>query len=253
MRFLLALLTSFGLGTAANGQLLITSPTSVTENFNSMSLSNSLPTGWRIAYGNSNPSWQSSPAAVTYNASSGTPTSNGSYAWGNSQRTDFAVGMLSPVSTRTSVMLFALNVSGQGFNTWNISYAAEQFYRNNADTSANFYYSLNGETWTQVSSGTLSLLGSNSPVGFLFDDPVTRTKSFKFSTPTIEQSTPVFFRWEFAVTGPQGQGWGFDDISITPSFVPVPEPSGLIFASFALFGAYFARRRLWRTSTTNQD
>jgi hypothetical protein len=154
--------------------------------------------------------------------------------------------MLSPIRTQTSVMMLASNVSGQVLNSWSITYSAEQFYRNNSDSFACFYYSLNGENWTQVSRGTLTLNGSFSPVGPSFDDPVSKTKSFTFQSPTIEQDASIYFRWEFYIAGPQGQGWGFDNIIITPGFTPVPEAStiGLIGIGLSLFTLMAIRRRL---------
>ncbi len=256
--FLLLLLIGVAFIPSSPGQVLISGTQTISQNFNAVS-GQTLPSGWRIVYGQSSPVWGTAQTQTTYAASSGTPTSNGTYLWSNSQGTDKAIGVLSQIATHSSVLMQGVNVSGSALNTWTISYSMEEYYRDNSDSRVDFYYSLDGSNWISVSLGRQYMVGTkyNSPVGYLFNAPQTVTKAaFSFTTPDVSSAKSVYFRWDIYVAGPLSQGWGLDDVTITPSYVSVPEPSVLgILGMGGLAGILTISTNLFRqkTKTTNQS
>ncbi|OJV03156.1 MAG: hypothetical protein BGO12_09770 [Verrucomicrobia bacterium 61-8] len=253
--FLLA--SEFISASSSHGQVLISGTQTISQNFNAAT-GQSLPTGWRIVYAEANPVWGTSQAQTTYAASSGSPTSKGTYLWSNSQGTDKAIGVLSEKATHSSVLMQGVNTSGSALNTWTVSYSMEEYYRNNSDSWVSFFYSLDGSSWVSVSLGKQYLTGTrfNSPVGYLFNPPEVVTKAaFSFTTPDVDASRSVYFRWDIYVAGPLSQGWGLDDVSITPSYVSVPEPSSYGLLGIAgLAGIFTICTNLFRqkTQTTGQ-
>jgi hypothetical protein len=210
--------------------------TSVNENFDAMSSSTTLPSGWRIHASAPSPSWSSASTTVTQEASTGTPTAGGTYNWGTST-SERAVGAMTSGSfgSPNQLLVFTKNNTGSTITNFLIGYTAERYRRNSAAASVNFYYSTNGTTWTEVTDGQIA--SSNFPTGsssYTFSTPLEIERTFIISGLTIASAADFYLRWDINTTGASSQGIGIDDISIKPcGTVSAPTSSNQSFCSAA--------------------
>ena len=210
--------------------------TTVTENFDAMSSSTSLPSGWRIHASTTTPSWSSASASVTEQAFSGTPTAGGTYNWGTSA-SERAVGAMTSGSfgSPNQLLVYTKNNTGSTITNFLIGYTAERYRRNSAAASVNFYYSTNGTTWTEVTDGQIA--SSNFPTGsssYTFSTPLEIERTFIISGLTIASAADFYLRWDINTTGGNSQGIGIDDVSIKPcGTVSAPTASDQAFCSAA--------------------
>lgn len=101
-----------------------------------------------------------------------------------------------------------------------ISYKGERYRRNSAAASVQFYYSLNGTTWTAVTAGDIA--AASFPVGtsaYDFTAATTITVSgVTISSLNIAPSSDFYLRWNINTTGSSSQGIAVDDVSVTATF-----------------------------------
>jgi len=95
------LVCSFG---SLQAQISIPSTTAVKQNFDGMSTTRTLPTGWRMAVTTSSPVFSSGVDTVMQQASSGSPSTGGTYNWGSSS-SERAVGVMTSSSFASNSIL----------------------------------------------------------------------------------------------------------------------------------------------------
>jgi hypothetical protein len=92
LAWFLALLISLN-ASKSWGQVAVPNTTPVTQNFDGMAATTTLPSNWRMHASTSSPTWAGAAATVTKQASSGTPNTGGTYNFGTSA-SERAVGAM---------------------------------------------------------------------------------------------------------------------------------------------------------------
>ena len=197
--------------------------TPVTQNFDSMgaNTANALPADWRMHQSGA-PSWASGTRNLTQQASSGSPNTGGSYNWG-STTTERCPGVMTSgsYSSPSSLMGEFTNKNSSAITALTVSYQCERYRQNTANASVQFFYSLNGSTWTAVTAGDVST--SELPTGssvYGFNPPnLTVTKSgINITGLNVAQNQVIYLRWNLNTTGSNSQGIGIDDVTVTATF-----------------------------------
>lgn len=228
---------AIGLILAANGsnllfgQISIPNTTPITQNFDAMGSSStaSLPANWKMSpAGAAAPTWAAAGnfTAVNQQASSGTPTAGGRYNWGTSA-TERALGVMTSGSyaSPSSIMAFFTNTNASAITDLTISYDLERYRVNTAVASVQFYYSLDGSTWTAATAGDIA--AASIPTGanaYNFSPGLTvNVSAFTISGLSIANASSVYLRWNLNTTGSNSQGIGIDNFSLTATFgTPTP-------------------------------
>lgn len=203
-------------------QIPLSNSATYTENFDGMGSTTTLPANWRMAASNSAPIWNNAGVTVTQQASSGSPTTGGTYNWG-STASERAVGAMTSenFASPNSLLAFFQNTSNNGTITeLSISYNAERYRINTATASIQFFYSLNGSTWISVSAGDIaSTEFTTSASAYTFSTPLVVSSTFSISSLNLVKGQGFYLRWNINTTGSNSQGIGIDDIHITPTFI----------------------------------
>lgn len=205
------------------GQISIPNTTPVTQNFDGMAATTTLPTNWKMHASTSSPTYSGASATVTQQASSGTPSSGGTYNWGSST-SERAVGAMtsSSFASPNNLIGYFRNTNTGNLTDLTISYDAERYRINTATASVQFFYSLNGSTWTAVTAGDIAT--TSFPTG---------TSAYNFTTGTVVNKTGItisglsianngdfYLRWNLNTVGGNSQGIGIDNVSVTATFAP---------------------------------
>jgi len=209
------------------GQILIPDTTPVTQNFDSMgaSATASLPANWKMSpAGAASPTWAAggNVTAVTQQASSGAPATGARYNWGDSGAVNRALGVMTSGSfaSPNSIMAFYRNTNASNLTQLTVSYNLERYRINTAAASVQFYYSLDGTSWTAVTAGDVA--AASLPTGastYTFVTPlVINVGAFNITGLNIPTNSDVYLRWNLNTTGGNSQGIGIDDVSVTASF-----------------------------------
>jgi hypothetical protein len=208
----------------------------VTENFDSLGseVVAPLPLGYAFVSGSLQPidySFTTTRAAGNVGTGILTGTSAAGYynfAEGETATaTDRAVGFLTSgsFSSPRNLILAMLNNTGNQINELDVAFDVEKYRSGNRAWDFNFYYSTNGSDWTKVDAASVSL-----PTDGTNNNIISPAQSFPQSATitglTVNPGSRVYLRWEYAGVGgsSNGQGLSVDNVSITPSGVPV-EPS----------------------------
>ncbi len=214
----------------------------VTENFDSIGTSTTLPSNWRMSpqNGGASPTWSAGVGTATQAAHSGSPATGGRYNWGTSA-TDRSLGFMTSGSyaSPNNVMAFYQNNTGSTISSLNISYDIERYRINSAAASVSMFYSTNGTSWTSITGTTSSF--STGTSSYTFASPTTDSKSISLSALSIASGTSLYLRWSFNTTGSSSQGLGLDNISLTA--VPEPSTYAAMAGAVALLGVMVHRRR----------
>ncbi len=212
--FLLFCQTSFG-------QIGIPSTSAVRENFDGMAATTSLPTNWRMAVSTSSPVFSTASTSVTLQASSGTPTTGGTYSWGSSS-SERAVGAMTSgtFASPNSLMALYKNTNCSALTSLTVSYDAERYRINTAAASIQFFYSTNGSTWTAVTAGDVAT--SSFPTGTNAYNFTTGTRvkvtGITISSLSIAANDSIYLRWNFNTIGGNSQGIGVDSVNVVATF-----------------------------------
>lgn len=205
-----------------NAQINVNANTAYTENFDGMGATTTLPANWRMAEKTVTPIWNMGVAAVTEQSSSGSPTTGGTYNWGQNGATERAVGAMTSgtFASPNSLMACYRNTNVWPITQLSISYNAERYRVNSAMASIQFYYSLDGTNWNPVAAGDVA--ETSFPTGassYAFASPLTiNVGAFNITGINIPASSSFYLRWNFNTTGTNSQGIGIDDVSVTPTF-----------------------------------
>lgn len=218
-----------------HAQINISNNTPVTQNFDGMAATTTLPANWRIEASNAAPTWAGGSGSVTQQASSGSPTAGGTYNWGTST-SERAVGAMTSGSfaSPNNIMAFFSNTGASNITDLTISYDAERYRVNSAAASIQFFYSLNGSTWVAVTAGDIA--AASFPTGasaYTFAAPLTINKTgIAITGLSITPSSNFYLRWNLNTTGSNSQGIGIDNVSVTATYAagctPPANPTGVI-------------------------
>lgn len=222
-------------------QIAVPNSTAITQNFDGMNASLTLPSNWKMHASTASPTWTGASTSVTQQASTGSPTAGGTYNWGSSA-SERAVGAMTSgsFSSPNNLLAFFSNTHAtDNITELSISYNAERYRINSAAASVQFYYSLNGSTWTSVPAGDIAT--ANFPTGassYTFASPLTvSVGSFSITGLNITPSSSFYLRWNINTTGSNSQGIGIDDFSLTATHTPSANTlsiSGLSSTSFSV-------------------
>lgn len=203
------------------GQTAISNTSAVIQDFNSMLATKNLPANWRMHASTSSPTWAAASTLVTQEASSGTPTSGGTYNFG-STISERAVGAMTSgtFASPNNLLGFFQNTNAANLTSLTISYDAERYRINTSAASVQFYYSTNGTSWTAVNAGDIAT--SSFPTG---------SNTYSFSGGTVVNKTgisitglniatngSIYLRWNINTTGSSSQAIAIDNISVTAAF-----------------------------------
>lgn len=208
-----------------NGQIVISTTTPATQNFDAMGATLTLPINWRIGVSTSSPTWASGSTSVTQEASSGSPTQGGTYNWGSTV-SERAVGAMTSGSfaSPNSLMCWFQNGNTSSILQLAISYRGERYRMNSALASVEFFYSTDGTNWISVTAGNIA--SSSFPTGantYTFASPtIINVGSFNITGLNISAGSSFYLRWNINTTGSNSQGIGIDDVSVTATFGTLP-------------------------------
>lgn len=204
------------------GQISVSNTTPLTQNFNGMLATNSLPTNWKMHASTSAPTYSGGSPTLTQQASTGTPATGGTYNWG-STASERAVGAMTSggFASPNNLMVFYRNTnSTDNITQLSIDYKAERYRINTAAASIQFFYSLDGVAWTSVTAGDIT--NASFPTGasaYSFASPLTITKTAVIiSSLSIAPNSDFYLRWNINTTGSNSQGIGLDDVSVTATY-----------------------------------
>lgn len=204
-------------------QINVNTNVAYTENFDGMGATTTLPANWRMAEKTVTPTWNMGVADVIEQSSSGSPTTGGTYNWGQNGATDRAVGAMTSggFASPNSLMAWYRNTNVWPITQLTVSYNAERYRINTAAASIQFYYSLDGTNWNAVAAGDVTF--STGTSAYSFAPYSTNTiNGISISGINISASSSFYLRWNINTTGSNSQGIGIDDVSVTPTFTTLP-------------------------------
>jgi hypothetical protein len=97
----------------------------------------------------------------------------------------------------------------------------ERYRVNTSAASVQFYYSIDGSTWTAVTAGDVaaaSLPTGASAYGFNPPNLVVNVTTFSITGISIPPGSDLYLRWNLNTTGTNSQGIGIDNVTVTPYF-----------------------------------
>jgi hypothetical protein len=204
--------------------------TPVTQNFNSLTTTTSLPSlntgGWRIWTFITPPSFAdgaTSPTLKLQTATMGITDLSGNYSFRDgAATTDRALGFIVGNVAR-HIMVEIENGTPSVLSTLNASWNLEKYRNGELTTTVSFFHSGDGVNWMSGGIGAVSytpinLLGSSSP-------SVT-SQAATLSGLTVASGAKYYLRWEVAPASGSGDAAavGLDDFSISGA-TAVPEAS----------------------------
>lgn len=196
-----------------------------------MNATTTAPANWRI-HQSTTPTYAGGTGTLSFQASSGSPTTGGSYNWGTTAGTDRALGVMTSGSyaSPNSVMGFFRNTNASNLTQLAVSYNLERYRLNTASASVQFFYSTDGSTWVSVSAGdiTAATIGTGASTYSFAPQATFSVASFNITGLNIATNSDIYLRWNLNTTGSNSQGIGIDDVSVTASFTacsPSPEPT----------------------------
>ncbi len=208
---------------AVSAQISLTNgSSSYTQDFDGMAATLNLPANWRMAASTASPTWAAAATVVTQQASSGAPTTGGTYNFGTTAATDRAVGAMTSgtFASPNNVLSFFANNGTTNITALTIAYNAERYRVNTAAASIQFYYSLNGTSWASVSAGDIATTDFPTAANsYTFGTPLVVSRTgISISSLSIAPGSNFYLRWNINTTGANSQGIAIDDVSITATF-----------------------------------
>ncbi|MCF8459854.1 MAG: T9SS type A sorting domain-containing protein [Flavobacteriales bacterium] len=200
--------------------------TPATENFDGMAASGTAatPTGFAIH----NESLSTLAGAVTQQASSGTPTSGGSYNWGQNGATDRGLGlMFSGGYNGYSVLAAVKNNTGSSGTLFEISFDYEQFRRNSSTQTFKLQYStLLASGWVDVTGGDFgNMVDGANAYDFTTLIASESIASLQFAPVSpVPNGTTIYFRWILDGSS-NSNGVGIDNFSVALITVSCTAPT----------------------------
>lgn len=250
--YVAATFLSLFIGTAAQAGIMISSPATYTQDFDTLALSGSsgvTPAGWEFLE-------SGSAANLDYTAGTGSGTTGDTYSFGSSGSSDRALGELTSGSLNSTAGASFTNAGGTAIQSLTLNYTGEQWRIGNTGAARtdrfDFQYSLNATsltagTWVNMDTlDFLSPITTASNVGAL-DGNLTANRSSLGSTLTglnIDVGESIWIRWQAVDVLGSDDGLAIDNFSLTAQFAAVPEPSSVVFIiASGLCTALYKKRR----------
>lgn len=208
------------------GQIVISTTTPATQNFDGMGATLNLPANWRMHASTATPTWAGGGTTVTQQASTGTPTTGGTYNWGISAG-ERAVGAMTSggFASPNSLMAWFQNGNTSSIIQLAVSYRGERYRINTSAASIEFYYSTDGSNWIAVAAGNIAASSfPTNPSSYNFASPdIVTVPSFNITGLNISAGSSFYLRWNITNAGStNSQGIGVDDVSVTATFGTLP-------------------------------
>ena len=223
------------LALGANAQVLLTSTTPYTQNFNA---SAAVPTGWAFAEAGSN-------ANSSFISGTGSGTAGDTYFFGTSN--EWAFGGLQSGSLTPTVGASFRNNIGNPITQISISYIGETWRVGAASRSdrMDFQYSLNATslttgTWVDVNALDYANPGQATGSGSLQHSA---SLSSTITGLNIASGATIWIRWlSFDASGAD-DGMAVDNFSLTATAVPEPSTYAMLFTGAGLMVWVLRRKR----------
>jgi hypothetical protein len=248
--YVAATLLSLFLGTFAQAGIMLNSPATYTQNFDSLAVSGTssvTPAGWEFLENN---------LPATYSAGTGSDNAGGTYSFGASGNFDRAFGELTSGSFNSTIGASFTNAGATAVESLTVSYTGEQWRIGNTGTARtdrlDFQYSLNATSLTSGSWINLDALDFLSPIATAasvgaLDGNLTANRTNLGATLTglnIDAGESIWIRWLSVDVVGFDDGLAIDNFSLTAQFAAVPEPSSIAFIiASGLCTALYKKRR----------
>ncbi|MCW3086336.1 MAG: Protein of unknown function precursor [Bacteroidetes bacterium] len=220
---LLSLLLLFSLKSVS--QTSIPNTTAITQNFDGMGTGTTTPSNWEMQH-SATPTWAGGTTALSFQFSSGSPATGGSYNWGTTAATDRALGVMTSGSytSPSSVMAYFKNTNASTLTQLAISYDLERYRINTAAASVQFFYSTDGSTWTAATAGDVAAatIGTGANAYSFSPQATFSVSTFNITGLSSANGSDIYLRWNLNTTGSNSQGIGIDNVSVTASFGTLP-------------------------------
>ncbi len=232
---LAALLVAAGLATAplgARAQLVLTSATPKTENFDGLgtSATATAPSGIRLS-GEAAPTYGSAAnyTATTVAANGTNFTAGGTYNFAaGAGSTDRALGFLNSGSygTPRSIMLAVNNNTSAAIQDLSVQFNLEKYRSGSREYNWTFFTSPDGVTWTAQAAGAQNYPADATSAVYSYP-PLTTAKSVTLTGVNLASGATYYLRWtQMGVGGAtNGQGAGLDDVTLTPTLAGGTTPT----------------------------
>jgi hypothetical protein len=230
-------LIAFFISLTAAAQVIITSTTAYTQDFNTLKAtagtSTTLPTGWKLLETGTN-------ANTSYTTDAGTSTTGDTYSYGTGTATDRAFGTLNSGSLNSTLGVQIKNSTGLTITSLTISYTGEQWRCGTASRTdqLDFQYSLNAtslSTGTWVDNNALDFVSPATTTVGAKDGNATANRTLKTAVITglnIANNAIFWLRLNDADASGADDGLAMDDFSIqlnggdvTPPTVSILNPA----------------------------
>ena len=187
--------------------------TSVSQNFDTMGTNLVTPQGFSIQTGTGS----TLVTDINFQASSGSPTSGGSYNWGQSS-SERALGfMYSGSYSDRSIVVKIKNTTSSSIETFTLSFDYEQYRRNTSTQIFKLQYSTSLTSgWTDVTGGSFTNIATgNSTYGYGTLIASQSISNLNFSpSSAVSPGSTVYFRWILDGSS-SSAGVGIDNFSIS--------------------------------------
>ena len=241
---------SLSLGSGSQAAIVLNAGTTYTENFDSMGTSSALPADWQITFNNNftspshNPYLDSS-SSLAYEASSGTPTTPGTYNFGCVGGLDRAVGSIpfstySSATTLSSLLLVHFCINDPAITSLKISYDIETYYVGELMGNSSMPTILGLYSSSQVTTnwhGLSGNIGAGSVIGYDFVTPPSKTVNAVLASAGFAVGD-LYLIYQF--NGDGANGLALDNFSVTA--IPEPSSSTILFSSICILIAYRRKR-----------
>jgi len=237
--------------------------TSYSQNFDGIgsAATASLPAGWLMtAAADTTVNWAdvTNVSATTQQASAGTPNTGGRYNWGNgTTTTDRAIGFMTSGSyaSPNSILFGFTNANSDTITDLTFAFDYERYRINSAAAAITFFTSIDGSTWTALTSGDSGAFSTGTNA-YNFSTGTTVNKSgVTLSGLTIAGGSSYYLRWAFNTTGSNSQGLGLDNFVLSATLAPPPSVGNFWVGSDAILGGpgtwTAAGGTSWRTTNTD--
>lgn len=231
-------------GIPMTAQINIPNATAVTQNFDGMAATTTLPTNWKVAASNASPTWAAASAVVTQIATGSSSSAGGTYNFGNTT-SERAVGAMTSGSfgSPNSVIGYFRNTNALMISNLAISYNGERYRINAAVASIQFFYSYDGTTWTAVTAGDIAAASfPTAASSYTFASPLSVPVSFNITGLSLTTNSDIYLRWNINTGGSNSQGIAIDDVSVAATFsagcsAPSNQASAPVATNFTTVGA----------------
>lgn len=208
------------------GQISIAPGGTITQNFDGMGATSTLPSNWKINAESAANTRSSYAASGTTTANTGgnaisTSAASGTYKFRANNTNENSLGGLSASSSNRSINIstYLSNSGASSITNFTIAYDIEKFRNGQRNFIIQLYYSTDGTTWTSAGSNFLTTFSADADNNGYTPAPGSSVSVSNTLTTTVAPGGALYLQWHYTVeTGTSGSnaiGLGIDNISIT--------------------------------------